>query len=477
MSSQACLAQFDQIGESRAFDGVTDHFARHYGIPNKVVRRFIKLRLAKSYSNQNARFDKGLQLKAVPFSMLRYFGALGWALVWSRRKKIVTEKPLLLIDDIRSEHELERFGPIIEKVGQDNIFVVMKKGMKGVSQFGFRVEVLEPLKGYEFSQVLRVIWKELRFGLFLYVKESLSLKLNIFVFASRLTQDFLYASRLSEEVSPQYILRERIYETSSVINFVMTKRTNCTTITLQKNIFQRDGIFFFSDTDWLFALGSETGQDYERFGGRVGKLVPVGSLFMEYYWFKENKLAELPLVIDVLVLGINTSRAYDRLDSYEEFFNDYYGAIAWLPRVKRDLSLGRIMIKHHASADIDRREDEIIAGSGIEIMERSGNSYLAAMKAKCIVTYGSTMGYELAGHGKSVIFLDPEGRNTFLPQQVVGDCIYHRARNYESFKKLVGAVLSNIAFPPYKGKAGQRYCLDSEHVSSRIASVLLDSTE
>jgi hypothetical protein len=87
--------------------------------------------------------------------------------------------------------------------------------------------------------------------------------------------------------------------------------------------------------DVLFSLGKSGFQRFIDFGGRINKIEPVGSLFMEHYWFK--KPIKLDEKFDILFLGINVTNGVDRIDKYDGWADDYYSSFKWLVKIKKEI--------------------------------------------------------------------------------------------------------------------------------------------
>ena len=123
-------------------------------------------------------------------------------------------------------------------------------------------------------------------------------------------------------------------------------------------------MFFYVDIDILYSLGEAGFNEFLEYGGRVREVLPVGSVFMEYYWFSNADIpSSLEKKYDVLFLGINLA---DRMDSYNEFLEDYYSSFKWLVRFKRENPNYRIGVIHHASLNnVDVIEAEILLNSGV----------------------------------------------------------------------------------------------------------------
>ena len=218
-------------------------------------------------------------------------------------------------------------------------------------------------------------------------------------------------------------------------------------------------------------MGKRTAERAFRYGANIKHVIPVGSMFMEYYWFnKKKKQGAFDKQYDIVYLGVNFYMT-NHIEAYSSFVSDYYEAYRWLVDFsKRNLHL-KIGIKHHFGYKGHKREKEIIKNSPIEIIDQTLNSYELAFNSKCPATFCSTMGYELIAHGKPTLFLDPGRRNIeILPEDGLIDD--WRVTTYEDFSRKAKILLSGGAIVSTKTKPGD-LCLDSRDVSERIYSHLL----
>ena len=469
-SSPELFRKLEQFGESEKLNSFCNYLRSAYGIPESVVRNEVKSRVAKRYNYQLAEFDNKIRARSMFVATFKYLGMLFYMLLFSKKHNR-RESCLLMIDDIRSSVELDRFGTLIQTIGESKVIAVIKGSLSQKHPVDLRLKFLLSLRGFHAGTIRKVIYHELRLGLWVYLLASINTRVNCVWIGSRIINDYLYATTVCGLVKSKYSLQERPYETSAVKNWVLKSRMGCRTLTLQKNIFQYDKIFFFIDTDSLLSLGQQTANLYSKYGGRIEEIIPVGSLFMEYYWYKDPS-SRNSIQTDVLLLGINTSNAYSRMDSYDGFMDDYYGAMEWLVRLKQEYPDMSIAIKHHFSAGEDDGEDQLIKDSGVEVIDKSKNSYELAFNTKCIVTYGSTMGFEMLGHGSSVIFLDPRHNNSFLPINIEEDGRLYRPTSYDQFKEAVKSIIYSRTATDQSRSTTDKYCLRSDSVSSRIQKLV-----
>ena len=297
--------------------------------------------------------------------------------------------------------------------------------------------------------------------------------MNLFPISLQIIHGYLSFKSFFETNEAEYTIQERHYNTDSIKNYLFKKSGGVSSTTIQKNIVEADLMFAYMDIDVLFSLGSSGFQRFLDFGGRINKIQPVGSLFMEHYWFK--KPIKLDQKFDILFLGINVTNGVDRIDKYDGWADDYYSSFKWLVKIKNYNPKLRIAIKHHASAGIeDPIELSILKNSGIIISDKNLNSYQLSFSSKCVITYGSTMGYELSAHGITSLFFDPGYRCAFLPEKEIDNLDLLRITSYEKFKESINQIFSSKDFDDITLENKLELCLESSHTSNNIFNYFQD---
>ncbi|MDC3293786.1 hypothetical protein OAW18_05765 [Alphaproteobacteria bacterium] len=454
--------------EIEALDDFYNHFLHRYSLPKSVVKQRLRQHLGRSYKYKTKKFKKRLKLSQLIPYILLYF-ALFYALFWSvkRIKKNAQNKYDLIIDGIHSNHELLRFESLIEEFGRPNV-LAFSYGIR--TQYlieGLHTEAVYLFRGLDRGAVISSIKKELLFGLWAVFKSSWKAKVNLFPISLQILHSYLIYGTLFSKYKAKSMIQERHYNTDAVKNFLFKQNGGNIATSIQKNIFQADPINFYIDTDCMFSLGSEGSEEFKKYSERIENVIPVGSLFMEYYWFRNgNKIDGIRY--DILILGINVSNEYDRLNSYKKFDEDYYSLFKWISQISLERPDLRIALMHHASAGEDPYEADILKDSNVLVLDKNLNSYEAAYSARLAVTYGSTMGYELNAHGIPTIFVDPGFRCSFLPDKGVYSYIDDiRVTSYGQFSEIISKVVDqlNPLLPEifYDG-----LCIDSSSVARKI---------
>ena len=122
----------------------------------------------------------------------------------------------------------------------------------------------------------------------------------------------------------------------------------------------------------------------------------------------------------------------------------------------------RVAIKHHPSWTGDPLEENFIKNSGVVYLDSNSDSYSAALSAKKIATFGSTMGFELIGLGKNVRFLDPNGDNNFIDDFIRKEQVV--VSDFSSFRTWVLCNKREALLPVDSAD----FCLNSATASKNI---------
>jgi hypothetical protein len=457
----------DKFANQQQLSSLYDYFRKRYSLPESVVKQKLKKRIATSYIYKEALFNKELRLGSVLVSIIKHFGLLFYTLMYSRKLTNRSDYTLI-VDGLASKHEFLRFKKLIDLFKKKNVMIIATDETIRTEFSDYNVQFMPRFKHYDIIEVLKSIRNELLSGVWLYLRASINLNVNLFPAITPVVNDYLYYRALFKTNRADYIIQERHYGTSSLKNHLFKESGGRASTSIQKNILQLDTMNYYCDVDCLFSLGNQITRRMFEYGGRIAQVIPVGSLFMEYFWFSSPE--DIEKRFDIVMLGINCG--HERMDSYSKFVDDYYDCFRWLVRFKKEHPSYRIAIIHHASLSWeDKIENEIISGSGVETLPKAGNSYEIAFSSRCAVTYGSTMGYELNAHGMPTIFLDPGYRCTTLPDRDDNLLDGIRVTSYEAFRDAVHSVLDGDK--EWLGNSDD-LCLNSSTVSERIHKALLE---
>ena len=445
-------------------DSFYHYFKKKYDLPEYVIKQSLKQYVVRSYLMKSGKFDQKLQLKKIPISILKY-SALLYGLFFCKFKKI-KRKYDLIIDYITSSIEMHRWKKLINFFGKSHVLCVTRDFKIESEYFDYNFKNQKKFQNLYFFDLIKSIFKELFFGIWIVFKVSLKTKVNCFPIALNIINTYLFSKTLFENNKAKFLIQEKHYNTEPVKNYLFKKYGGLASTSIQKNIIALEPIFFYLDLDILFSLGEGGFKRAINYGGRIDLIQPVGSLFMERGWFDKN--FKIKKKYDIAILGINTSNAYERLDSFDEFMGDHYSLYRWAAKLSIENPKIKIVVIHHSSAGEDKIHDEILSNSNVIVLDKNNNSYEIAFSSNCAVTYGSTMGYELNAHGLPTFFVDPGSRCIFLPKKGFSCIEDLRVDSYDSLTKGIYEILGKDKFKNFLNPNSNELCLDSSNVSEKI---------
>ena len=198
-----------------------DYFDTAYNLPKSVVRQRVCQHIARSYSENKAAFKPRLKIKAVPKHLLQY-GALLYALAFAKRKKKVKVFKLI-IDDICSVIEFRRWKTLIDVVGKEQVLCRTDGISIDEDCSGYKLFNDSKFQNVNIVELLKSIKNELFFGIWVVLKASLKVKVNLFPVALRIIYSYLTYSSFFANHSALYLIQERHYNTDAVKNYLFKK--------------------------------------------------------------------------------------------------------------------------------------------------------------------------------------------------------------------------------------------------------------
>jgi hypothetical protein len=438
-----------------------------YSIPQAVIQKQASIFWEGLYSYQKGSFSKRIQNRYLPISILKEVLFFIFSLAHSIKRKLPPAEVEIIIDQIESQTEFERFRGVLSQFEKDRSIVITKN--ENINTDDFNSVFLPDYKKYDRDILIRYFFKEffktIPFTIFCSIKLNCNLmELNLHI----INQIIKYRS-LKYIVKPKISLQERHYSTSAIKRYIFRNELGALTATVQKNIYQIGRNGFYWDYDVFFSLGRKTTIEAKAFGAEILENIPIGSMFMNQLYFNTNDNIEKKDKVDVLFIGINKSQGMDYLDGYESFDKNYYLCFEWFKRLSESYPQLTFGVKHHASLRTeDPKEKAALSLSNIKVINNGLNSYHLACSSICTVTFASTMAYELIGHGIPALMLDPNDESAFFPR--IDDFSKEiRCSNYEAleknFRKIYEDKSQNVQI-----KAN--YCLRSEKTSEEISQHL-----
>lgn len=377
------------------------------------------------------------------------------------KKKIEKKKYSILVDGILSKGESERFyhlSTFFEKI------CLISKSNYQKNYMGKHIDYFS----YNIFKIFLFNKKKHNFFLIFFQLLFISLKnkKDYFLIFNEITYKYLKYNFIFDRIISSYLIQEKFYDTSCIKNYIFKTKGGLITSCVQKNILELSlSNFIFIDV--FFSLSEKSAEVISILSGKVKKVIPVGSLFMEQAWHLKSKDLKIIPDYDLLYVGINY---IDRKKKFEilDTTSNLYETFDWIKKISIKFPKIRVAIKHHDNYLLDKTEAKLLQGANLKIDKNSlgkNKSYSYTFKSKFICTWGSTMALEMLGEGKPCYFLDPRNLNDqfFIDYPELNKW---RISSYEEFESKVLSQLyeNNGEFV----KDPKNYCFKSNTVSKLI---------
>ena len=447
---------------SSSGDALIKFYVDRFDIPEEVCSQYIKQRIASNYSIKFSKFNHLMNLSYMLVSIFKHYIFMIFILFLSK-KLIKKEKDYtLLIDDMQHKNEFDRWSSLEEIFTSKETAYIVKSSIVDLPE---KKNIINHkiMHGYDRSNILSKGLKMFTSDIIFLISSSFKFNMNLIHMHSYFTNDYFYYDSLFKVVKAKYLIQDRnLGGTNALKNYLFKLSGGVASSCVQKNIVQHNGHALFYDTDIFFSYGNKTAEDIMSLSARIDHLHPVGSFAMDNALLQPNS-SSVKNDIDILYIGINAITS-DKTD-----WSGYYKSINWLVELaNRNLNLN-IVIKHHPSWISDPKESFIIKGSKIKYLDKKIDSYEVARKSTYIITYGSSMGYELTGYNLNVIFIDPDYDNPFINSFV------HQDKNVvHEYKDLELLVNNETIFQQKKNRIKNiNYCYPHKEISKSIHKYLV----
>jgi len=382
------------------------------GVPEEVSQQYMKQRLSRLYVMTKASFSYKISIFFLPISLIQYLGYLIYVWFCSSKSNELVNRYALLVDEIPNGNELQRWSRLEEKFTVQKTLFISRVKLNSDVLSKHNIITRSTLHKYNRKLVSFFLFKRIVRDIVSIGIISVKKRVNFFHLHIIYVNDYLYYKSIFIDYKGEYLIQDRnLGRTNALKNYLFKNSGGKFSCCTQKNLIQHNSNNLFYDTDIFFSLGSRSCEDVGKLGSRIGMIIPVGSLSMEEINNRHegNFLLEPDSIkYDVLLIGINM------VNATSENNEGYYKSISWLAELSNYFGELNFYIKHHPSWDSDPRELEIIEGGKIKYVDKQINSYEVCRDSKIILTYGSTMAYELLGFGKKVYMLDPDKGSEFL---------------------------------------------------------------
>ena len=434
-----------------------------YKLPKDDLNNDIIRTIGWSYENDKSKFNKHLRLFYLPLYIFYYYSMLFYILFFSKIKFIKSEVDLLVCD-INDDREIERISKLLTKFQNKNIALFVSDSVDEYKNYNIIKQ--KNYKNYDFFLVIKTIFFELVFGLFINIVLSLYYKHNTFYHQIRFINNYLEYASIFKNFKSKYLYIERYIKIKPTMRSLYHMYGGKIFFTSQKSILASDQTSFCYNFDIMFSLGKKSMNKSKYFHGKIDKIIPVGSLFRNQFMLSKKFIDTEKSIdgkYDVVFFGGNIVEA-SFFRNYKFFLDDYYDSLEWLKSIAikhPDLKIG---IKHHNNAKVDLKEENIFKNTNIKIIDNSMDSYSLISNCRVSITYASTIGYEALSMGKPCIFLDPNEGNNFLPKisdNFITDIF--RAKSLDEFMSQFEYLISgNFHIEEYKNDIEEIICQEKD---------------
>ena len=437
-----------------------------YKIPNKILDQKTYQIIFSDFNFKKNKFERYENFYLI-IDILKYY-LIVLINIFFHKKKIGKQKNYNLIcDNVFDQNDVDRYSNLI-KIFKNVCLLgsfINKKKIK--SEEYFRYKILN-IGNSDLSLKKKFFFFKLGFKILIF---SIADRTNYFRIFSLLVYDILRSNHIFSNIKAKFFFTNKFYGTSPIFNFYFKKSGGLKSSCFQKNILAYSlSCFVYSDI--LFTLGKGQGRICHKLGGKIKKIIPVGSLYMENAWFNKKKDLKNVPNSNILILGINTlknTRHYVN-NIYE---NSYYNLfLDWINQLALDFPNLKIVYKHHNDYLEDPKERKKLSNSKVEILIKNksiNSSYAYAYKSELTISFASTMILEILGHGKKAFFIDPnlKGSQWFDDIKNIKE---YRIGSYELLKKI---VKNRTKLSKVSRNHKDFYCLESDDTSKKIANYLM----
>ena len=301
---------------------------------------------------------------------------------------------------------------------------------------------------------------------------SLKTKCNLLPIIITILKILVKYETLFGEIKAKFLIQERHYNTSYLKNYIFKRYGGLKVCVAQKNILQMNGVGMYIFCDIFFSLGTKTGESIKNYGGEVKKIIPVGSLAMEFNYYNRKSLNSLKK-LDILVFASDHNKIFH--SGYNSYYEEYIAHYDWILKfaiMYPDYNIGIKLKKQITDMNVFYKFKKV--GNVKFFFDKSdlSDSYYYAENAKALITWSSTLAYEFIGAGRVVYFLDPEFKNiSFL-----SNINYIKKFKIGSFNKFHDNMLEQINFKKKRyimnKKTREKFCLSSKNTTNKIYTSL-----
>tara|TARA_Y100001970_G_scaffold292285_1_gene432926 strand:- start:3047 stop:4522 length:1476 start_codon:yes stop_codon:yes gene_type:complete len=458
--------------DNKNLDNLLIKLSTIYKIPKEVFDQDVKLLVFSKYRNSKGKFLPNYGFLQIFISLFKYTLFYLWVAIFSKNNKnLKTKKYDLIIDDVDHHNTLWRFKSFVNQF-RAHIFVTTYKPNGETFYFWDNYKGLDKKISFNhFSKVLILI--------LLSLKNSLLDRTNYLDIIFALNRKIIKYRSIFSKIQSDYLIQDRCFMSSSLKNYIFKEHKGKKTLLYQRNIAQLNGPGMYTVADYFFSMGNKTHVQYLKCDSKFEKVFPVGSFFMDSVKIKKGFKSDVPK-FDLLHIASNMNHFQN---THNTFLDDWYEQFNWLIKFKKKFPKYKVGIKGRENDGLreNKKFMNLIKNSEIVFIDSFNDpkdksfrhntlhSYDFAFEAKVNCTWQSTLGFELIGHGKPCIFLDPGGRNiAHLPNDNYHNII--KVKSYNEFEKEFFEIINNTS--RFNNLNTNDYCIQSNLTHQKIYEIL-----
>ena len=443
----------------------TKYISKNLEIPVDTLQKEFKIILFKNFENLHGRFNKKFKFKNIFFSSMEYFLLTFYIYFFSNKDKLKSKRYDVIIDDIDRDNSPKRFLSLknfckiaficSDKKYKGNFFILFDSWKSCSKKISF---VDHP------NKIFKIFFITLYY--------SFKTSNNFFPIVIDFVKTISKYETIFRKTYSDFLIQERHYNTSELKNYIFKKFKGKQSCVTQKNILQMNGPGMYVHADIFFALGRKTADYLEDFEGEAKKIIPVGSLAMEYNYYKRKDINKTS-TFDLLVFASDHNKIFH--SGYNSYYDEYIKHFDWVKKFSLHYPNFKIGIKLKSvitDEKVIKKFEQIKNVTFLFDKKELSDSYYFAHNAKAICTWSSTLAFEFLGSGRIVYFIDPGLRNiSFLPNDN-----YIKKFKISKYQEFDNKILLQINKPKlrfYKNKILQEnFCLNSANVTKKILQSL-----
>lgn len=450
------------VNKNRSLKNIFLEIERFIKIPNTILKQKTYQIVFNDFNFKKNKFEN-YNIFYTIIDFLKYL-VLILISIFFHRKNINKKKSYdLICDNVFDQNDVDRYSKLVKIFKRVCLLgnFTSKKKLNFEDYLNFK-KINIGLSNLTLK--MKFIFIVLSFKIFYF---SLIDRTNYFRIFLLLIYDILKSNHIFSKIKAKYYFTNKFYGTSPIFNFYFKQAGGIKSSCFQKNLLAYSlSCFVFSDI--LFTLGKGQGKICLKLGGKIKKIVPVGSLFMENAWFSKKKDFRNVPKSNIIILGINTlknTRHYVN-NIYE---NSYYNSfLDWINQLALDFPNLKIIYKHHNDYMLDIKEKKKLINSKVKVLilnKSINSSYAYAYKSELTLSFASTMVLEILGHGKKAFFIDPD----YSGNQWFDDVLNLKKFRVSTYKDLKKIVQNRKNLSKVNKSNKNFYCLESNKTSERIA--------